>query len=286
MDKRRLKKPSWIRQNIPGGPVYTGLKSIINREKLHTVCLEARCPNQGECFQEGTATFIILGNTCTRNCLYCSVNKGIPSIHDIDEPKRVARAIKAMGLKYAVITSVTRDDLEDGGAETFAQTVKEIRKVASECKIELLIPDFKNNNEEAINKIIDAKPFVINHNIEVVKNFYYTLRPKGDYDLSLKILSKVADHQIKAKSGLMIGFGEAKKDILTTLIDLRESGCSILTIGQYLQSTRQGYPVKKYYTPEEFDKLKEEALKIGFDAVVSGPQVRSSYHASETVEAI
>ena len=286
MDQGRLKKPSWIRQNIPGGPVYAGLKNIINEEKLHTVCLEARCPNQGECFKNGTATFIILGNTCTRNCLYCSVNKGIPVGHDIDEPKRVARAIKALGLKYAVITSVTRDDLEDGGAETFVQSVEEIRKLNPSCKIELLVPDFKNNHEEALDKIIKVNPFVINHNIEVVKNYYYTLRPKGDYDLSLKILNKVAEHKIIAKSGLMIGFGESKRDILATLIDLREAGCSILTIGQYLQSTREGYPVKKYYSPEEFNDLKSEALGIGFKIVVSGPQVRSSYHASETVKAV
>jgi lipoic acid synthetase len=286
MDKRRLKKPTWIRQNIPGGPVYTGLKNIINKEKLHTVCLEARCPNQGECFQNGTATFIILGNTCTRNCLYCSVKKGIPTDHDLNEPIRVARAVKALGLKYAVITSVTRDDLDDGGAETFVQTVKEIRKLNDECKIELLIPDFKNNYEEAIDKISGINPYVINHNIEVVKNFYYKLRPMGDYDLSLKILKRVSGKQILAKSGIMIGFGESKRDILATLTDLRETGCSILTIGQYLQSTREGHPVEKYYTPEEFEDLKNEALGIGFKKVVSGPQVRSSYHASETVGGI
>ncbi len=277
--KRRI--PDWIKMKIPGGETYTKLKKIINQENLHTVCLEAHCPNQGECFSLGTATFLIMGNICTRNCNYCSVIKGDPDQPDEKEPLKIARAVNAMGLKYAVITSVTRDDLLDGGAYYFAETVKQIRKINPGCKVELLIPDFREHTRTALREIYSSMPNVIGHNIEVVRGHYSKLRPLGDYELSLSILKEVSAAGFIAKSGLMIGFGENLNDITNTMKDLFKNGCSILTIGQYLQSSKTGFEVQKYYKPEEFVELKKVALDIGFKNVLSGPLVRSSYHAEE-----
>lgn len=273
------KKPDWLKIKIPSGSTYTRLKKIIKNNNLHTVCLEARCPNQGECFCNGTATFLILGNTCTRNCHYCSVTKGTPIETNIIEPKKIANAVKELNLKYAVITSVTRDDLADGGAALFAQTVSEIKKTSPDCKVEVLIPDFKSDYKTALDKLFKAKPSVINHNIEVVRKYYSALRPLGNYDLSLSILRYINENNYTAKSGLMVGFGENLEDIKATFDDLLKNGCSILTVGQYLQSSKANYPVTKYYNPDEFEEIKEIALKMGFSKVMSGALVRSSYHA-------
>ncbi len=235
----------------------------------------------GECFACKTATFMIMGDTCTRNCRYCAVGQGTPEPADPDEPFHVAEAVAELGLKYAVITSVTRDDIADGGASLFADTVKCIRTKSPRCRVELLVPDFKPDMHRSLQRVIDAQPDVINHNIEVVKGFYDKLRPMGDYNLSLELLKLVASSNIPAKSGLMIGFGESMDDIHNTLEDLVQAGCRMLTVGQYLQSRRDGFPVVKYYHPDEFKQISEMAYNLGFDQVMSGPLVRSSYHAAE-----
>ena len=281
MSDIRKKKPSWIKFTIPGGETYTHVKKIINENRLNTICLEARCPNIGECFNKGTATFLIMGGICTRNCLYCSVSHGKPLPLDTDEPEKIARAISAMGLKYAVITSVTRDDLPDGGASIFADTVNEVKNSAPDCLVEVLVPDFRGCMQPAIELISGAGPLIINHNIEVVRSHYRYLRPMGNYDQSLELIRLVAKQGITAKSGLMIGFGETLKDIETTLHDLHEAGCSVLSVGQYLQSKKEGFEVIKYYHPDEFIGIKEIALEMGFSSVASAPNVRSSYHASD-----
>ncbi len=273
--------PSWIRYKIPGGKVYTGVKKVIETNGLHTICLEAGCPNIGECFSCGTATFLILGDTCTRNCRYCAVKKGIPTDPDMDEPLKIADAVAKLKLKYCVITSVTRDDMADGGAELFAMTTSGIRKSSPSCGIELLVPDFKDSQEEALNILNQSPPDVLNHNIEVVKSLYRQLRPAGDYIASLKLLKLASEKGMKTKSGLMIGFGETMKDIELTLKDLRESECKILTVGQYLKSHKDNFDVVKYYHPDEFKEIEKYALTIGFESVLSGPLVRSSYHAEE-----
>ncbi|HOO70967.1 MAG TPA: lipoyl synthase [Spirochaetota bacterium] len=280
MGKEIARKPRWIKFSIPGGKEYTRLKGIISAQKLHTVCTEARCPNIGECFSCGTATFLIMGPVCTRNCRYCSVASGVPAELDHDEPFRVAAAVRDMNLTYAVITSVTRDDLADGGASCFAATVENIRSLVPSCSVELLIPDFKGSMEPSLARIIDARPDVINHNIEVVKSHYRELRPRGDYGLSLRLLKSASASGIPAKSGLMIGFGETIEEIFGTIDDLADAGCSIITVGQYLQSKVDGYPTVKYYTPDEFIRIEHYAREKGVSRVLSGPLVRSSYHAS------
>ncbi len=276
--------PRWIQFKIPSGAVYTKVKQATQNGRLHTVCTEARCPNAGECFGRGTATFLILGNTCSRGCRYCAVSQGLPLPPDYDEPGRVARAIKELALRHAVITSVTRDDIPDGGAEIFAMTVRAIRDAVPQCTIEVLIPDFRLSLENSMTTVIGARPDIINHNIEVVKRFYADLRPAGDYNLSLRLLGIAAESGIPAKSGLMIGFGETLEDIFATLGDLRKAGCSILTVGQYLRSRKDAYPVGKFYRPEEFSEIKAKALAMGFSKVLSGAMVRSSYHAEEIME--
>lgn len=280
--ERRI--PEWIRYRIPSGANYTRIKKIIRDERLHTVCTEARCPNIGECLCKGTATFLILGDRCTRHCRYCAVQHGRPLGLDKEEPERVARAIGAMGLSHAVITSVTRDDLPDGGAGIFARTVGAVRGRLPSCRVELLIPDFMHSVEESLSRVIAARPDVIGHNIEVVRNLFNTLRPQGDYGLSLKVLQRISGSGIPAKSGLMIGFGETPEDIRASLHDLREAGCSLLTVGQYLRSRRDGVPVEKFYTPEEFEGIASMARALGFSGVIAGPMVRSSYHAAEMLE--
>jgi lipoic acid synthetase len=281
MNRKKIEKPRWIKFNIPGGHNYTRVKKALQDNDCHTICMEAKCPNIGECFNKGTATFLIMGDTCTRNCRYCSVAQGIPGAVDTNEPEKIARAVSALDLKYAVITSVTRDDLPDRGVSFFVETVKRIRESSPLCIIELLVPDFRGCMEEAVEALIDVHPHVINHNIEVVRPLYAELRPMGDYDLSLHLLKKSAQHGSTTKSGLMIGFGETLDDIEETMRDLRANHCEILTVGQYLQSKKEGYPVKKYYHPEEFEKIKEIALSLGFSSAASAPNVRSSYHAEE-----
>lgn len=277
--ERRI--PEWIQYRIPSGANYTRIKKIIRDERLHTVCTEARCPNIGECLRKGTATFLILGDRCTRHCRYCAVLHGAPLGLDDDEPERVACAVGAMGLSHAVITSVTRDDLPDGGAGIFARTVEAVRGRIPSCRVELLIPDFMHSMEESLSRVIAARPDVIGHNIEVVKSLFKRLRPQGDYGLSLRMLQMISGSGIPAKSGLMIGFGETPEDIRSTMHDLRESGCSLLTVGQYLRSRRDGFPVEKFYTPEEFEWIASMARALGFSGVLAGSMVRSSYHAAE-----
>ena len=271
-------KPSWLQVELPSGEEYFRIRRLVRDCGLHTVCEEALCPNISDCFSRGTATFMILGDTCTRDCAYCSVTHGVPEPVDYEEPERVARAVREMKLDYVVITSVTRGDLEDGGAEIFARTILEIRRLNPSCKIEVLIPDFQGN-EESLRKIIDAKPHIINHNLEVVRRLYPTARAQGDYDTSLDVLRKIND--ITTKSGLMVGLGETNGEIFETLGDLYDSGVEIITIGQYLQPSEEHLPVEKYYTPEEFEHFKNVAYGIGLKHVESGPLVRSSYHARD-----
>ena len=277
-----LRHPEWLRVSIAGGENYVKVKTILRKAKLHTICEEAKCPNIAECFGNGTATFLILGDTCTRNCSYCNVKHGKPLPLNPLEPMEVAESVKTLGLKYAVITSVTRDDLPDGGASVFHETVMEIKRLNKGCGVEVLIPDFQGK-KESLKKIVDAKPDVINHNIEVVKELFPKIRPQGDYRRSLSVLKTVKDMDSRAitKSGFMVGLGETDEQILNTLQDLRENNVDILTIGQYLQPSREHVEVKKYYTPAEFNGFKEAALEMGFKYVESGPLVRSSYHAEQ-----
>ncbi|MBN2517952.1 MAG: lipoyl synthase [Candidatus Altiarchaeota archaeon] len=274
----RNSKPDWLRVDLPTGKDYLRLKNLLSANGLHTVCQEANCPNIGDCFSRGTATFMMLGDTCTRNCRYCNVAHGEPETLDLDEPMRVARAVRDLHLDYVVITSVTRDDLPDGGAGVFARTIEEIKKSKPDCKIEVLIPDFKGD-EESLRKVIDARPHIINHNLETVRRLYPTMRAQGDYERSLGVLRNVCS--VTAKSGLMLGLGETGEEVVDSLNDLHEAGVRIVTLGQYLQPSLDHASVKKYYHPKEFEKFKEIAYDIGFDHVESGPLVRSSYHARE-----
>ncbi len=263
---------------------YVKTKELIEHNNLTTVCIEANCPNRYECFSKKTATFMILGDTCTRNCLYCNIKSGMPEKVDDDEPARIAKAIKKLNLKYAVITCVTRDDLNDGGAGQFVNTIKEIRKLNPNCKIEVLISDLKGD-WNSLKEIINAKPDVLNHNIETVKELFPRLRPKGNYELSIQLLKKVKEFnlKLKIKSGFMLGFGEEKSQVIQTIIDLKDAGCNIVTIGQYLQPSKKHAEVKKYYSPEEFKEIEKKARQIGVKHVVAGPLVRSSYKASECI---
>ena len=276
--------PDWLKVKIGGGKDYAKIKSMLRGAKLHTICEEARCPNIAECFGCGTAVFLILGNVCTRNCKYCNVKHGVPLSLNSNEPMDVAESVKKLGLNYVVITSVTRDDLEDGGAIVFYNTVKEIKKLNDNCKIEVLIPDFRGD-EEALKKVADSKPDVVNHNIEVVEELFSEIRPEGSYKVSLEVLKNIKKiyKNGRLKSGFMVGLGETKDQIIKTIKDLRDSDVDFLTIGQYLQPTRNHAEIKKYYTPKEFDEFKKTAMDLGFKHVESGPLVRSSYHAEEAV---
>jgi lipoic acid synthetase len=282
MNKRR--HPDWLKVPLRGGQEFSDMKKLLRKAKLNTICEEAKCPNITECFNNGTAVFLILGDICTRNCKYCNVKKGKPNSINSDEPREVAKSVKLLGLKYVVITSVTRDDLYDGGADLFNKTVKEIKYYSNKCKIELLIPDF-NGNVNSLNKIIKSKPDVINHNIEVCKRLFPIIRPNGDYDLSLSILEyiKKIDKKIKTKSGFMIGLGERENEIIDTMKDLNERNVDYLTIGQYLQPTLKHAKIVKYYNPEEFNKYKKIGENLGFKHIESGPLVRSSYHAERAL---
>jgi len=278
MNKRR--HPDWLKVPIAGGQQYYAMKSMLRSADLHTICEEARCPNIAECFGNGTAVFLILGDTCTRSCRYCNVNHGIPKELNLQEPQNVAMSVHQLGLKYVVITSVTRDDLPDGGAQVFSDTILAIKQKNPRCYVEVLIPDF-NGAPSALQTVLQAQPDVINHNIEVVQALFPTIRPQGDYQRSLQVLhqSKTFDPTITTKSGFMIGLGEQWNDILQTMSDLRQATVDLLTIGQYLQPTSHHAPIQKYYTPKQFQELKTIALSMGFSHVESGPLVRSSYHA-------
>ena len=279
--------PNWLKVSIPGGITYRKVRQLLRDKNLHTICEEARCPNRGECFNRGTATFLILGDICTRNCLYCAVKSGKPKPVNPLEPREVAEAVSILGLKYAVVTSVTRDDLDDGGAQIFYETIMEIKHRNPNCIVEVLIPDFKGN-DNAIYKIIGAKPDVINHNIEVVEELFSKMRPQGNYNLSLNLLQRIKeiDSNIITKSGFMIGLGENIDQIIKTMYNLRDVNVDVLTIGQYLQPSIHHAPTIKYYTPDEFKYFKDIGYQIGFLQVESAPLVRSSYHADDLINLI
>ncbi|MCI0404012.1 MAG: lipoyl synthase [Acidobacteria bacterium] len=279
-------RPSWLKVRLPGGENYTHLKGLMARLDLHTVCESARCPNVAECWGHGTATFMILGNLCTRACGFCAVPHGKPISLDTDEPRRVAEAVAAMRLRYAVITSVNRDDLADGGAGIFAATIGAIREEVPGCKIEVLIPDFRGN-WEALATVVEAAPEVLNHNTETVPRLYRQVRMGAVYERSLELLrrAKELDSQMPTKSGIMVGLGETYGEILGTLRDLRDSEVDILTVGQYLQPTRRHLPIARFVHPDEFARLRRDALALGFKHAECGPLVRSSYHAHEQEEA-
>ncbi len=279
--QRRL--PDYLKRPIIDTEKTRTVRKILKTKCLNTVCENARCPNKNECYTKNTATFLIMGGNCTRNCKYCNISCAKPEPIDLEEPKHVAEAVQALGLKYAVITSVTRDDLPDGGAEHFANCIYEIRKLCPDTKIEILTPDFKGN-KESLDKIIKAHPDVFNHNIEAVKDIFKTVRPQGDYDCSINVLKYIKENSdIKTKSGLIIGLGETFEQIEQTLTDLKSAGCDIVTIGQYIQPSKQHFKVAKYYIPEEYDELKSLAKKAGIRNYQIGPLVRSSYRASELV---
>ena len=282
----REPKPAWLKVRAPGSPGYARLKSLMRDLKLNTVCEEARCPNIGECWHHGTATFMILGDTCTRACAYCAVSHGRPEALDPAEPARVADAVATMGLRHAVITSVDRDDVADGGAEAFAETIRLTRARVPSCRIEVLIPDFQGK-EAPLQRVLDAGPDVLNHNIETVPRLYRMARSGGKYPRSLELLDRSRRHApaIPTKTGLMVGLGEEPAELLTVLDDLRAAGVSILTIGQYLRPTPTHASMARYYHPDEFAALRQEALDRGFVHVESGPLVRSSYHAHEQADA-
>ncbi|MBF0432384.1 MAG: lipoyl synthase [Fibrobacteria bacterium] len=275
-----LKKPDWIKTTLLAGPKRKFVDNILKDAGLHTVCQEASCPNMCECYSKKTATFLIMGNRCTRNCAFCNVHSGKPLAPDPAEPAKVADAIKKLGLKHAVITSVTRDDLEDGGASCFAQTITLVRKNTPGVIIEVLIPDFKGE-EGALVSVLKAGPHVLNHNIETILRLYPQVRPTADYGRSLKLLlrSKSLYPSVNTKSGLMVGMGESEEEVLETLGDLRMSGCDYLTIGQYLTPSREHYPVKEYVHPSIFERYRKRGLEMGFKNVASAPLVRSSYQA-------
>lgn len=278
--QRRL--PEWFKVRMPGGPNYLRLQDMLRSEQLHTVCEEAHCPNIGECWERGTATFMILGDICTRACAYCAVTTGTPVGLDLEEPVRLSETVERMGLNYAVITSVNRDDLPDGGAFIFAQCVRQIRKRMPECRVELLIPDFEGN-WDALETVLESKPDTLNHNIETVRRVFSRVRPRGDYDQSLELLQRTrqTDRESVTKSGMMVGLGETWDEIVETMEDLRSVDCNLLTIGQYLRPSAKHAPLVKWYTPSEFDELRQIGEDLGFDHVASGPLVRSSYHADE-----
>lgn len=276
----RRKRPEWLKSRVPGGENYARLKAIIDSNRLHTVCQEARCPNAGECWNNGTATFMILGDVCTRSCGFCAVKTGKPTELDADEPARVARAVSLLGLRHAVITSVNRDELYDGGAQIFAETIRQVRASNPGIRIEVLIPDFRGE-EFALDIVLDALPDILNHNMETVPRLYPIVRPQAKYERSLTLLNRARRRGFITKTGLMLGIGERIDEVVGVLKDLRREDCVILTLGQYLQPTKEHLPVDRFVHPEEFRKLKEIGLEMGFRHVESGPLVRSSYHAEQ-----
>jgi len=280
-----LKKPHWLKKRIPPFQDIQKVKSILEQTDLHTVCEEARCPNLGECFSRGTSTFLILGKVCTRNCGFCAVEYGAPVPPDATEPQKVAQAVQKMGLQYVVVTSVTRDDLPDGGASLFVKTIQAIRALDSKIKIEVLIPDFQGDLA-SLEIVLKESPDVLNHNIETTARLYPKVRPQADYKRSLKLLKKSKDlsSEIFTKSGFMLGLGETHQEVLELLRDLREVGCDFLTIGQYLQPGPDRLPVEQFISPEEFEEYKRIGEEMGFRTIASGPFVRSSFHASQMFE--
>lgn len=276
----QVRKPKWLKRKLPTGPEYERMKKLIHNNCLTTVCQEAQCPNQFECFSKGTATFMILGERCTRNCGFCAVSHKPLGPPDSEEPTRVAEAVASLQLKYAVITSVTRDDLSDGGAAHFIKTIQEIHRQSPGTRIEILIPDLQGN-WEALSEILKAGPDVLNHNLETVPRLYTRVRPEAIYERSLELLrqAKILSPKTPTKSGVMLGLGETVDELRMTMRDLLEHGCDILTLGQYLQPSKTHLPVERFVTPEEFESLKKEAIELGFKGVASSPTVRSSFEA-------
>jgi lipoic acid synthetase len=276
--ERTRRLPPWFKIRLTTSDQFTQVRSLVRANELHTVCQSAACPNQTECWNAGTATFMILGNVCTRGCRFCNVPKGRPEGLDTEEPGRVAEAVAALRLKYAVVTSVTRDDLEDGGAGVFAGTINAIRAKSPGCRVEVLIPDFQGS-EASLRTVLDAEPDVLSHNIETVPSLYSRVRLQADYRRSLKVLTRAEKYGAITKSGLMLGLGESMDEVRRVMGDIRNVGCAILTLGQYLQPGKNHLPVEKYYHPDEFTLLRDEAMAMGFRYAVAGPLVRSSYHA-------
>lgn len=276
------RRPEWLKVRLPFGEGYNDVKKIVQSNGLHTVCEEARCPNIGECWGRKTATFMILGDICTRSCGFCAVKTGKPQYLDRDEPRRVGEAVKKMQLKHAVITSVNRDELPDGGSGIFAETVRQIRKCVPSCRVEVLIPDFKGD-PAALQNIIDASPDILNHNTETVPRLYKSVRPQGNYQWSLKVLKIAKKKRMVTKTGLMLGLGETTEEVFRVMRDLCALNVDIFTLGQYLQPTKYHLPVARFVCPDEFAMYKEKGLVMGFRHVESGPLVRSSYHADEQI---
>ena len=281
------RRPDWIKVRAPSGETYAQLQALMRSKELHTVCEEAMCPNMGECWGAGTATFLLLGDICTRACGFCDIKRGQPAALDWLEPERVAQAVKAMGLKHAVITSVNRDDRKDGGAPIFAMVIKRIRKLHPGCSLEVLVPDFKGSLE-ALKIVLDARPEILNHNVETVPRLFRKVQPQDSYAWAQATLSnaKKLDAEVLTKSGIMLGLGETLEEVKAVMDDLRAWGVDILTIGQYLQPSKKHLPIERYYTLEEFAELKDYGSEIGFRWVESGPLVRSSYHAADQVRAL
>ncbi len=280
MKKTNNKKPPWLKVKLPGGEDYNRVNKLVHAGGLHTVCQSAKCPNIGECWSRRTATFMILGDVCTRNCRFCAVPDGAPSPVDSDEPLLVAQAVKTLDLKYAVITSVTRDDLEDGGAQHFAETIMAIRQQQPNCKVEVLIPDF-NGSYNALQTVLQTKPDVLNHNLETVPRLYPQARPMADYNQSLQLLKRAHERGAITKTGLMVGLGENLDEIYQVMEQVINVSCKMLTIGQYLQPTKNHLPVQRFVNPDEFTQLKKHGLDMGFSHIEAGPLVRSSYHADK-----
>ncbi|MFW6096316.1 MAG: lipoyl synthase [Bacteroidota bacterium] len=279
---RRL--PSWMKMQMPKGDNYSRMKNRLNDNNLHTICTSGNCPNIGECWNRGTATFMILGEICTRSCKFCGVKTGKPLPPDTNEPKKIARTINILGIAHAVITSVDRDDLEDGGAGIWAETVKEVKKLNPGITVETLIPDF-NGNTELVDMVIKSGPEVISHNLETVRRLTPQIRTKAKYETSLDVIQHIASSGVIAKSGIMLGLGETEKEIFQTMDDLLEKGCKVFTIGQYLQPTVDHLPVSEFIEPEKFEYYKEIGIQKGFSFVESSPLVRSSYHADKHIKA-
>ena len=279
------KRPDWLKIKLPVGDNFNDVRNLMRKQKLNTVCEEANCPNIAECWNNRTATFMILGDICTRTCGFCNVKSGLPTELDLDEPRRVAESIKELQLRHSVITSVNRDELKDGGAEIFKEVVRLCREEVPDCTVEILIPDFKGK-EHAFEIIMQSPPDILNHNLETVERLYHVVRPQAKYHRSLELVKWFKQKGLKTKSGLMVGIGEKPEEVIDVMNDLVSYGCDILTIGQYLQPTKQHLPVDRFVTPDEFNMYKEEGLKIGFKIVESSPLVRSSYHADEQARAV
>jgi lipoic acid synthetase len=278
----RVKKPEWLKVKLPTGENYRKVRQLVDHYKLHTICESGNCPNMGECWGEGTATFMILGNTCTRSCSFCAVATGRNAEYDKDEPTRVAEAIKLMGVKHAVLTSVNRDELPDKGAWVWAETIRKVKELNPNTTMETLIPDFMSK-WELLYQVIDEKPEVVSHNMETVKRLYRKVRPQAKYERSLEQILKTKERGRRTKSGIMLGLGETREEVLEAMQDLVNHGCDVLTLGQYLQPTKMHLAIERFITPEEFNEYREAGMAMGFKYVESGPLVRSSYHAERHV---